>query len=209
MTFEELLKQQGLSAEQIAAITKGMSENKIYTTSLENVDERYTKLKGQKEDIDKQLETANTTITELKKTGGDAEKLKAKIGEYETTIQKLQGEAITTAKTYALKEQLSKAGVVDPDYLIYKHGGIDKFNFDANNAPIGVEDSIKAYKEDKSMTHLFKQQQQYNPAGGGGSVAKNPFAKETFNLTEQGKLLRENPAQAKEYATAAGVTLNI
>ena len=36
---------------------------------------------------------------------------------------------------------------------------------------------------------------------------KNPFAKETFNLTEQGKLLKENPAQAKEMAAAAGITI--
>ena len=36
---------------------------------------------------------------------------------------------------------------------------------------------------------------------------KNPFAKETFNLTEQGKLYRENPEQARALAAAAGVTI--
>ena len=41
----------------------------------------------------------------------------------------------------------------------------------------------------------------------GGNPTKNPFAKETFNLTEQGKMFKENPAQAKELAAAAGVTI--
>ena len=106
----------------------------------------------------------------------------------------------------ALKEQLTKSGVLDPDYLIYKAGGIDKFTFDKDNNPIGVDESIKAYREDKTMAHLFKQKAGYEPSKG-GSPTKNPFAKETFNLTEQGKLLKENPAQAKEMAAAAGITI--
>ena len=42
---------------------------------------------------------------------------------------------------------------------------------------------------------------------GNGGGTSNPFAKDTFNLTEQGRLLKENPAQAKEMAALAGVTL--
>lgn len=43
MTLEELLKAQGLSDEQIKAITASMKENKIYTASEENLDIRYRK----------------------------------------------------------------------------------------------------------------------------------------------------------------------
>ena len=39
---------------------------------------------------------------------------------YESEIETLKTDALNTAKTYALKEQLSKAGVTDADYLIYK-----------------------------------------------------------------------------------------
>ena len=45
-------------------------------------------------------------------------------------LKRSKTNALNTAKTYALKEQLSKAGVTDADYLIYKQGGIDKFTFD-------------------------------------------------------------------------------
>ena len=73
-----------------------------------------------------------------------------------------------------------------------------------------MEEAVKPYKEDATMAHLFKQEQQkppYNPKDGGAGGVTNPFAKDTFNLTEQGRMLKENPAQAKELAAAAGVTL--
>ena len=134
----------------------------------------------------KELETANDTITELKKSNGDNADLQKKIGEYETEIKDLKYSAEKTAKTYALKESLAKQGVLDPDYLIYKAGGLDKFNFDKEGKPVGVEDAVKPYKEDAAMVHLFKQEQQkppYNPKNGGAGGTTNPFAKETFNLT--------------------------
>lgn len=157
-----------------------------------------------------ELKTANETITTLKEDNADNTELQKKVGDYETEIGKLKKNAENTAKTYALKESLSKAGVLDPDYLIYKAGGLDKFNFDKENKPVGVDDVVKSYKEDESMAHLFKESKKppYNPAGGGkGGGAANPFAKETYNLTEQGKLLKENPEQARALASAAGVTI--
>lgn len=155
-----------------------------------------------------ELKTANDTIAELKKANGDNEELQNKIGDYEKEVKRLKAEAETTAKTYALKEQLSKTGVLDPDYLIYKAGGIEKFTFDKENRPVGVEDAVKPYKEDKTMAYLFKQETDagYRPAGG-SPIVSNPFAKETFNLTQQGKMLRENPEQARSFAAAAGVNI--
>ena len=156
----------------------------------------------------KELETANGTIETLKESNKDNETLQGKIKDYETEIGNLKTAAKNTARTYALKEQLTKQGVIDPDYLIYKQGGIDKFSFDKEDNPIGVTDLLKPLKEDKAMTHLFKQEQSgYKPSGGAGGGQNNPFAKETFNMTKQGELLRSNPEQAKALAAAAGVTI--
>lgn len=169
---------------------------------------KFDTLDGEKKNAEDQLKTANDTIETLKKSNKDNEALQNEISDYKTTISKLETESANLKKTYALKEQLSKEGVIDPDYIIYKQGGIDKFTFDKDGNPVGVSDVIKSYKDDSSMVHLFQQtQQNYNPTGGSGNKAVNPFMKETFNLTEQGKLLRENPAQAKEMANAAGVTI--
>ena len=43
-----------------------------------------------------------------------------------------------------------------------------------------------------------------NGGGKGGSGDKNPWAKDSFNLTEQGKIYKADPARARELAKAAG-----
>ncbi len=191
-----------------------IADGKLDVDAVMNaVQKEFPKHAVPKEDFNakvKELETANGTITELKKSNGDTKELQKKIGDYEAEIKNLKKSAEDTEKNYALKEQLTKQGVLDPDYLIYKAGGLEKFNFDKEGKPIGVEEAVKPYKEDATMVHLFKQEQQkppYNPKDGGAGGVTNPFAKDTFNLTEQGRMLKENPAQAKELAAAAGVTL--
>jgi len=141
----------------------------------------------------KELKAAEGTIAELKKNAGDNTELTEKI------------------KKYALKAKLTEAGALDSDYLIYKQGGLDKFNFDKDGNPVGIDDVLKPLRE--SLPHLFKTESKpngYNPAGGSGSGSiVNPWKKESFNMTEQGKILRNDPVQAKQLASAAGITLNI
>ena len=120
--------------------------------------EKYDTLSAEKTNLETQIKTLNTTIGELKKGNQDNAELQTKITNLENDLKNQQKENIKTLKNYALKEQLSKSGVLDPDYLIYKHGGIDKFNFDKENNPIGVDDVLKPYREDMNMAHLFKQE---------------------------------------------------
>ncbi len=158
--------------------------------------------------INEQLKTANVTIKELEKSNKDNEDLQTKIKNYETEIENLKADGLLKTKEFALKEKLAKIGVTDADYLIYKHGGIDKFNFDNKGIPIGVEEDIAAYKE--SMPYIFGLESKrtiYKPPKGEEHTTVNPFAKETFNLTKQGELFKENPAQAKELAVQAGITI--
>lgn len=154
-------------------------------------------------DVNEQLKTANITITDLKKNNKDNETLQAAIKTHETTIENLKAEADKQNKTYTLKEKLKELGVTDVDYLIYKHGGVDKFNFDKEGKLIGLEDAINPYKE--SISHIFKQEEKQPQFTGikpvEGTVTSqgyNPWKKETFNLTDQGKLFKENPDLAKQ-----------
>lgn len=190
-----------------AAITDGKLD---VETVMKQVNTEFPKHAVPKSDFNdkvEELKTANATISDLKKDNGDNEELQKKIGDYENEIKNLKKSAEDTAKAYALRERLSKSGVLDPDYLIYKHGGLEKFNFDKENQPVGVDEVLKTYKEDESLSHLFKAEGSYHPASGSNPPAVNPFAKETFNMTEQGKLLRSNPEQARALAAAAGVTI--
>ena len=195
MKKEELVAK-GLSEEQAQAVMDIWNETIKGFVPRERFDE-----------VNGKLKEANTTIDTLKKSNADNEELQKQVKEYKEKVTILEATAANTRKEYALKDKLKEAGVVDADYIIYKQGGIDKFTFDKEGNPVGIDDVVKPLKE--SSPHLFKAEPgaDYKPAGGGTPPSKNPFAKDSFNLTEQGKLLRENPAQAKVLASAAGVTI--
>ena len=161
------------------------------------------------DEINGKLKEANTTIETLKKDNSDNEELQKQVKEYREKVTALETASANTVKEYALRDKLKEAGVVDADYIIYKQGGLDKFTFDEDGKPVGIDDIVKPLKE--SSPHLFKADPgpDYRPAGRGTPPAKNPFAKDSFNLTEQGKLLKENPTQAQALAAAAGVTINV
>jgi predicted RNase H-like nuclease (RuvC/YqgF family) len=166
MEFKELLKAQSLTDEQINNITAKMKEEKIYTTSLENADERYTKLKGQKADLDEQIKAANTTITELKKNNKDNEALQQTIQDHETTIENLKKESAQKDFNYALDSALkdnkcknAKAlkALLDLDNIKFNEGKLE-----------GLEGQLNALKE--SDGYLFDTS---NPAPGNTGGAGN------------------------------------
>ena len=88
----------------------------------------------------KELSTANDTIKDLKKNNADNADLQQQVKDYETEVSNLKTAAENTKKEYVLKDKLKEAGATDADYIIYKHGGLDKFVFDKDGAPIGLED---------------------------------------------------------------------
>lgn len=151
MNFNDILKSQNLTDEQINNITAKMKEEKIYTTSLENADERYTKLKGQKADLDEQIKTANATIEGLKKSNKDNEALQQAIQDHETTIENLKKESAQKDFNYALDSALkdnkcknTKAlkALLDLDSIKFNEGKLE-----------GLEGQLNALKE--SDGYLF------------------------------------------------------
>lgn len=195
-----------------AAVTDGKLDVAVVMNTVKTEFPKYAVPKDDFNAKVNELKTATDTITTLKKDAGDNEELQKRIKAYEDQIKALQADQVKTARTYALKAKLTEAGAIDPDYLIYKQGGLDKFTFDKDGSPVGVDDVLKPLKE--SAPHLFKPNGQggYNPAAGGAGSAggvTNPWKKESFNLTEQGKILQSDPALAKQLAAAAGATLPI
>ena len=193
---KEDLTAKGLSEEHAKIVMDAWTETMKGFVPKERFDE-----------VNGKLKEANTTIETLKKDNTNNEELQKQVNQYKEKVQQMEKDAADTAKRYALNEALKDAGVTDADYVIYKQGGLEKFTFTKEGKPVGVEDVLKPLRE--SSPHLFKTLPGtgYKPNGGGTPPAKNPFAKDSFNLTEQGRLLRENPEQAKALASAAGITL--
>lgn len=157
MKLEDILKAQGIEEEQINKIVNSMKENKIYITSLENADERYTKLKNKNTEIQKSLDTANTTIDDLKKNTGTIEELQAKVNQYEK--DKAQ-DSLNSALEDVLKEHSVKnievfKKALDMTSIKFEDGKI-----------VGAVEQIENYK--KSDPYLFESK------GGTGFIGGEP-----------------------------------
>ncbi|NJI81870.1 hypothetical protein GSQ54_15690 [Clostridioides difficile] len=182
-----------------------IEDNKIDVASLQKSIEKRIKentvTKEEYANLETQLNTANTTIKKFEggMTKEDVENLK---GTHNNDLEKLKKDMEISKKEYELKSKLKDLGVVDADYIIYKQGGTEKFNFDNEGKVIGLEDTIKVYKE--NSPHLFNSKPNYNPKGGNDYKGSNPWSEKSFNLTEQSKIYNDNPALAKELMTAAG-----
>lgn len=169
MKLIDILKAQGLTDEQINKITASMKENKVYETSLENADERYSKMKGKKEDFEGQLKTANDTIADLKKNNTDNETLQNTIKDHEATIATLKKEAETKDFNYALdavlKENKCKNSKALKALLNMEGIKLNEGKFE------GLEEQLKTLKE--SDSYLFDAEEK-QPGGSGFNPGGEP-----------------------------------
>lgn len=146
MTLGELLKAQGLSDEQIKAITASMKENKIYTASEENLDIRYGKLKTDYDTLNTQHGESTKLIEQLKKDAKNDEALQGKITAYETQVADLQKELDETRLESAIKVALMNAKTDDVGYMAFKlkEGGALELDEDGNIK--GIDEKISNLK---------------------------------------------------------------
>lgn len=209
MKIEELLKKIGVADDKMAEAEKTVRaylENDFVSMS------RFNEVNESKKSLTEQLAERDKQLTSLKKSAGDNEGLKKEIEALQSANkqQKAEFEAqakalkIDTAVKLAIADSAQDtdivAGLIDKAKLILGDDG----------KVTGLTEQVEALKKDKSF--LFKTTQQANPnyspnGGGNGTPAANPFKKESFNLTEQGKMFRENPEQARAMAAEAGVTI--
>lgn len=146
MTLEELLKAQGLSDEQIKAITASMKENKIYTASEENLDIRYGKLKTDYDTLNTQHGESTKLIEQLKKDAKNDETLQGKITAYETQVADLQKELDETRLESAIKVALMNAKTDDVGYMAFKLKEGGALELDDNGNIKGIDEKISNLK---------------------------------------------------------------
>lgn len=179
----------------------GLAKEDIDSIMAENGKD-VEKARADYEDVKAQLETANATITDLKKNNVDNEKLQNKVTEYETEITKLKDEAAKKDFNYRLEDALkgSKAknlkalkALLDMDKV--KLEG-DKFT--------GLEEQLTALKE--SDAYLFDAEEQQPPQLGGfkptntGGASKG-ITKEQFHkmsYSERAELYNAQPEVYKQ-----------
>ena len=122
MTLTEILKSQGLTDEQIATVEGEMKQNKIFTSSEENIDVRYSKLQGDFTAKDNEHKEALALIEKLQGENADNAGLQAQIQEFNAKIATLEAENAEIKAEAAAKVLLldGKAKAEDIDYLLYQ-----------------------------------------------------------------------------------------
>lgn len=210
--LKELLKALGIAETDIdkidAEVRKELPKHFVPKSQYNDVSEARKQAEEALVERDKQLEA-------LKKSAGDNEALKQQIqtlqDENKAAKEKYEADMKELRTSTALK--LALAGEVhDADIVL---GLIDKSKIeldDAGNVKAGLDDQLKALRESKAFLFVEKDgagakfRGAKPPEGsdrGGGGGQKNPWSKEHFNLTEQGRILRENPELAKQLMAAA------
>lgn len=158
--------------------------------------------------LDQQLKNANTTIADLKKDNKDNETLQTKVTAYETKVKDYEKKIADMQFNYALEGALKSANVRNTK-AVKALLNLENVKLDGESI-IGLNDQLETLK--KSDGYLFvgeQKQPQFsgiNPVDGSKTPqGYNPWKKETFNLTEQGKVFKENPEQARQLMQAAGI----
>jgi chromosome segregation ATPase len=210
--LKELLKTLGIADADIeridAEIRKELPKHFVPKSQYNDVSEARKKAEEALAERDKQLES-------LKKSAGDNEALKRQIEELQAenkaAKEKYENDIKELRTNTALK--LALAGEVhDADIVL---GLIDKSKIeldDAGNVKAGLDDQLKSLRESKGFLFVEKDDTGTKFKGakppesgdkGGGGGQKNPWSREHFNLTEQGRIMRENPELAKQLMAAA------
>jgi predicted nuclease with TOPRIM domain len=203
--LKELLKKAGIEEGKlegtIADINKELPKHFIPKDKYNEVAEAKKKLETDIQERDNQLE-------QLKNAAGNSEELKAQIEQLQADNKKASEEwqakmaqmqldfaverALTTAKA---KNAKAVKALLD----------MEKVKLDGEQL-LGLDDQLKAIKE--SDPYLFGESGKVgsgtNPPGAGNPEV-NPWKPETFNLTLQGKILREDPAKATRMKAEAGI----
>ncbi|WP_270167570.1 phage scaffolding protein [Paenibacillus sp. SYP-B4298] len=180
---------------------------------------RFDEVNNAKKAAEKDVADRDAQLEELKKSSGDAEALKQQIeklqGENKSAKEKYEAQLKDLQITTAIEKALAAANAKHADLLIGKINK-EKIELLQDGSVKGLEDQIKPLKE--SYAELFATEEEGGTkfkgakppegsggGGTGGAGAVNPWKKETFNLTEQGRLLRDNPDLAKQFKAAAGI----
>ena len=148
MTLQEILKAKGMSDEDIESTIGEMKQNKIFTTSHENMDVRYPKLKADHDNLTAQHGESTKLIEQFKAGAKDNEALQGKITSYEATIADLTKQLNEQKIDAAMDRKLTSAGAKpeDLDYLKFQWRKKGEITLDDGGEIKGADDALAGLK---------------------------------------------------------------
>jgi len=202
--LKELLKKAGIEEEKldgvIADVNKELPKHFIPK-------DKYNETTEAKKTLEADIKTRDEQLDKLKKDAGTSEELKKQIetlqAENKTTAEEWQSKVEKMQRDFALERALTTAKAKNPK-AVKALLDMEKVKLDGDKL-LGLDDQLKAIKE--SDAYLFGEPGKVgggtNPPDG-GNPETNPWKKDNWNLTQQGKILREDPAKATRMKAEAG-----
>lgn len=185
-------------------------------TKLDRIGELEAASGGSLDDaaIDKIVETRiqsrlNPVNRELQAAQTQVEELSGQVKSYQQKDQtrKIRDELSKVGRTLkvtdtAFEDMLMIGGMM---FTVDESGAV--VTNDATGVP-GLAAQVWLTEQQKARPHWFPTSQGANAQGGkGGGGQNNPFTADNWNLTEQGKMVREDPQLAAQMAKQAGTTV--
>lgn len=196
--IKELLKKLGYADEDITKIEKGLSAEKIFLTKEENVEERYSKLKAQKEELEGKVQTLIETNSNIQTEYDNYKKGSITQEEYETKVKEIQEEADNKVKqnnfdsklaVKLMSKEINAKDVVD----IKANLDMSKISLDGENF-IGLDEQINSLKERKD--YLFNKEETVITGGGENGrqkIDEDDNKLDTMSYSEMCDYLEKNP----------------
>jgi hypothetical protein len=203
--LKELLKKAGIPEDKLdSTITDINKELPKYFIPKD----KYNEVAEAKKKLEADLQGRDAQLEQLKSAAGNSEELKAQIEQLQAENQKAaeewQAKMAQMQLDFAIERALAAAKAKNAK-AVKALLDMEKVKLDGEQL-LGLEDQLKAIKE--SDPYLFGESGKVgggtNPPGAGNAEV-NPWKPETFNLTLQGKILKEDPAKATRMKAEAGV----
>jgi len=210
MTKEALL-QLGLTEEQADQVLG------LHTETIQDLvpKDKLAEAATERDNLANALQKRDNQLNELQNSVGDNKGLQKQLAD---AIAKNEADSRAAAEAFAAYKKnnavdlhLMKAGAKNP-IAVKALLDLEKVSVDGDNL-LGLTDQLEALKT--SDAYLFdtvpllsgREPGAGSGGGGYGNTKDNPFKKETWNLTKQAALYKENPELAKKMAAAAGVSV--
>lgn len=173
----------------------------------------FNELNEAKKELKRQLQERDEQLEDLRKRAKDNDELHSKIKElqdsneqtaadYEAKIQQQQ-------KDFAIERALRDAKARNPK-AVKALLDLENVKLDGDKL-LGLDEQLKAIQE--SDKYLFGDENPYSlqpgpipnvNTGNGFPTNSNPFSEDHFNMTEQGRLIRNDPDKARRLIIQAG-----
>ncbi len=202
--LKEILKKAGIEEGKLDSVVGDI--NKELPKHFIPKD-KYNEVAEAKKKLEEDIQGRDNQLEKLKNAAGNSEELKAQIEQLQAENQKAaeewQAKMAQMQLDFAIEKALAAAKAKNAK-AVKALLDMDKVKLDGEQL-LGLEDQLKVLQQ--SDPYLFGDS---GKVGGGtnppgvGDPEVNPWKPETFNLTLQGKILREDPAKAARLKAEAG-----